>query len=196
MKKLFVIGGMGAGKTTVLQALEDQGLASIDLDAIGHEVLRWPRVRDDLVRAFGSEILGDDGQIDRRALAAKAFQNPTATRKLNHLTLPRIEDAYRDRIDTFEAAGVPAVAVEYSAFKNREGSLANDADEIIAVLAPVEQRVARAVAKGFDEADVRRRIASQITDEDRSRAADVVFVNDGAPRELYDAVTQWWKEHA
>ncbi|MFR1166165.1 MAG: dephospho-CoA kinase [Adlercreutzia equolifaciens] len=85
----------------------------------------------------------------RSALAAKAFATPAATRKLNTITMPRIEERYTDLIDGFEAEGKPAVVVEYSVFRNRQQSLAYGADVVMAVLAPLETRIERAVASGF-----------------------------------------------
>ncbi len=194
MKQLFIIGGMGAGKSSATKALVDQGLAHIDLDKVGHDVLTWDIVRGELVDAFGDDILGDDGQIVRSRLAEKAFQNPAETRKLNRITMPRIEESFMDRIDELEASGTEAVVVEFSVFKNRV-SLANSADVVIAILAPMDARIERAVASGFDEEDVRRRIARQITDADRVEAADVVFNNDSTKEALYNDVTAWWKEY-
>ncbi len=195
MKQLFIIGGMGAGKSSATKALVDQGLAHIDLDKVGHDVLTWDIVRGELVDAFGDDILGDDGQIVRSRLAEKAFQNPAETRKLNRITMPRIEESFMDRIDELEASGTEAVVVEFSVFKNRV-SLANSADVVIAILAPMDARIERAVASGFDEEDVRRRIARQITDADRVEAADVVFNNDSTKEALYSDVKAWWKEYS
>ena len=143
---------------------------------------------------FGADIMDGD-EVNRKALAHKAFVSPAETRKLNRITVPRIEDAYRDKVAELEAAGHPAVVVEHSVFKNRTSSLAYDADVVIAVLAPLDVRIERAVASGFDEADVRRRIARQITDADRIEAADVVFNNDGTPEELHNQVIAWWGEY-
>ena len=127
-------------------------------------MLLWDTVKAELTDTFGADILGEDGEIDRRALAAKAFVNPAETRKLNRITLPRIEEAFTDRIAELEQEGHKAVVVEYSVFKNRQTSLAYDADVVMAVLAPIDMRIERAVKSGWDEADVRRRIAQQITD--------------------------------
>lgn len=196
MKKLFIIGGMGAGKSTARQALVDQGLAFVDLDQVGHDILTWDTVKSGLVDAFGADILDFDGEIDRAALAGKAFVNPAATRKLNHVTMPRIEEAYTDRIAELEGEGCEAVVVECSVFKNRMTSLAYSADVVIAILAPLDLRIARAVGSGWDEQDVRRRIARQITDADRIEAADVVFSNDGTPEELQNQVIAWWKDYS
>ena len=195
MEKIFVIGGMGAGKSTARKALVDQGLEYIDLDKIGHEIHHWEVVKEDVVATFGADVLDADGEIDRRALARKAFVSPAETRKLNRITQPRIEDAFTTRLDELEAAGCPAVVVEYSVFRSRQMSLAYLADIVIAVLAPLELRIERAVASGFEEADVRRRIAQQITDAERIEQADVVFNNDGTKEELYNKVVTWWNDY-
>ena len=195
MEKIFVIGGMGAGKSTARKALVDQGLEYIDLDVIGQEILHWEIVKEDVSATFGEDVLDPDGEINRKALARKAFVSPAETRKLNRITQPRIEDAFTTKLDELEAAGCPAVVVEYSVFKSRQMSLAYLADIVIAVLAPLEVRIERAVASGFDEADVRRRIAQQITDAERIEQADVVFNNDGTKEELYNKVVNWWNEY-
>ena len=98
------------------------------------------------------------------------------------------------RLEELEASGCEAVVVEHSVFKSRSMSMADLADIIIAVLAPLEVRIERAVASGFDEKDVRRRIAQQITDAERIERADVVFNNDGTKEELYNKVVSWWHD--
>ena len=195
MKKLFIIGGMGAGKSTARKALVDEGLPFIDLDKVGHDVLMWDTVKEELVETFGEDILDKDGEVIRPALAKKAFVSPAETRKLNRITMPRIEDAYTDRLAELEREGHEAVVVEYSVFKSRASSLSYSADVGMAVLAPLDLRIERAVASGFEESDVRRRIAQQITDADRIEAADVVFNNDGTPDELRNQVLLWWQEY-
>lgn len=195
MKKLFIIGGMGAGKSTARKALVDEGLPFIDLDVVGHEVLKWDIVKEELREAFGDEVFGEDGEVVRRALAAKAFVSPYDTRTLNRITLPRIEDAYTQIVDKLEQEGHEAVVVEYSVFENREIGFMNNADVVIAILAKLDTRIERAVAAGWDEDDVRRRIARQITDAARIDEADVVFNNDGTPEELRNQVTLWWHDY-
>ena len=196
MKKLFIIGGMGSGKSTARKVLAEQGVPFIDLDKVGHDVLEWDTVKDDLVEAFGADILGPDGRVVRSKVAAKAFTTPAETRKLNRISMPRIEESFTDQLDELEREGNKAVVVEYSVFKNRQTSLAYDADVVMAVLAPIDLRIERAVKSGWDEADVRRRIAQQITDADRIEAADVVFNNDGTPEEMRNKVLAWWGEYS
>ena len=91
MKKIVVIGGMGAGKSTAAHAIADQGIPLIDLDKVGHQVLAWDVVKEDLREAFGDEVFDAAGEVDRKALAARAFLSEHETHKLNNITMPRIE---------------------------------------------------------------------------------------------------------
>lgn len=195
MKTILVIGGMGAGKSTARKALVDQGLEYLDLDKLGHDVLTWEAVKDDLYETFGSDIFNEDDEIDRAALARKAFATPAETRKLNRITQPRIEELFTEKLDELRAKGCQVVVVEYSVFKDRASSMAYAADVVLAVVAPIELRIKRAVQAGFTEEDVRHRIAKQITDADRIEQADVVFINDSTKEELYDKVVQWWNDY-
>lgn len=194
IKTLFIIGGMGAGKSTATKALVSQGLPVIDLDKIGHDVLKWETVKWELVDAFGDGILDENAEVVRSRVAELAFVTPADTRKLNRITMPRIEQAYYEALSDLEAQGHKACVVEYSVFKRRDASLAAFADVVIAILAPVEVRIARAVASGWDEVDVRRRIARQITDAQRIDQADVVFNNNSSKEELENQVLLWWAE--
>ncbi len=195
IKKIFIIGGMGAGKSTATKALASRGLPIIDLDEIGHEVLKWDTVKEEMVAAFGEDILGEDGEIVRSKLADKAFANPDSTRKLNRISMPRIEEAYYDELYRLEKMGHRACLVEHSVFKRRDASLAYSADVVIAIIAPIDVRIKRAVASGWKEDDVRRRIAQQITDADRIEAADIVFNNEGTKEELTNEVIAWWNKY-
>ena len=194
MKKIVVIGGMGAGKSTAAHAIADQGIPLIDLDKVGHQVLAWDVVKEDLREAFGDEVFDAAGEVDRKALAARAFLSEHETHKLNNITMPRIEEVYQDTLAALEKDN-DYVVVEYSVFKGRESSLAYSADVIIAITAPLEMRVARAVSAGWEEEDVRSRIARQITDASRIDAADYVFSNDSTPEALREKVLTWWAEY-
>ena len=193
MKHIFVIGGMGAGKSSVTRLLAAQGLPPLDLDELGHSVLSWDVVKRELKEAFGEDVLTEGDEVNRHALATHAFSSEKDTQTLNRITQPRIVQALCETLAHLESEGNTAAVIESSSFTGQP-SLRALADCIIAVGAPLELRVQRAVAAGWREEDVRARIAHQLTDEQRARFADVIFVNDGSFEQLSDKVTRWWNK--
>ena len=191
MKNILIIGGMGAGKSSVTSALASQGLPVVDLDRLGHVVLTWDFVKKELRDAYGAGVFTAEGEVDRAALAAVAFATKEGTETLNRITQPRIDQALHNELARLAAEGRTAAVIESSSFTG-QAPLVALADYIVVVTAPEELRVARAVAAGWSEADVRARMARQLTDEQRLRFATVSFVNDGAPEQLYEQVISWW----
>ena len=190
MKNILIIGGMGAGKSSVTSALASQGLPVVDLDRLGHVVLTWDFVKKELRDAYGAGVFTAEGEVDRAALAAVAFATKEGTETLNRITQPRIDQALHNELARLAAEGRTAAVIESSSFTG-QAPLVALADYIVVVTAPEELRVARAVAAGWSEADVRARMARQLTDEQRLRFATVSFVNDGTPEQLYDQVVSW-----
>ena len=191
MKNILIIGGMGAGKSSATRALASQGLPVVDLDQLGHVVLTWDFVKKELRDEYGAGVFTTEGEVDRVALAAVAFATNEGTETLNRITQPRIDQALHDELARLAAEGHAAAVIESSSFTG-QAPLVALADYIVVVTAPEELRVARAVAAGWREADVRARMARQLTDEERLRYATVAFVNDGTPEQLYDQVVSWW----
>ena len=191
MKNILIIGGMGAGKSSVTSALASQGLPVVDLDRLGHVVLTWDFVKKELRDAYGAGVFTAEGEVDRAALAAVAFATKEGTETLNRITQPRIDQALHNELARLAAEGRTAAVIESSSFTG-QAPLVALAAYIVVVTAPEELRVARAVAAGWSEADVRARMARQLTDEQRLRFATVSFVNDGTPEQLYDQVVSWW----
>ena len=181
MKIIVIIGGIGSGKSTVSKGFTRHGAAFMDLDQVGHDVLLRPDVIVDMVAAFGTDILDADGAVVRSALAAKAFATPQATAQLNEISHPRLIADAKERLAAFAAEGRPACVVEISPYDGPQGSFGvftDMADATVAVVAPIELRVKRAVARGMDVADVRARMARQVSDEQRREWADYVIDND------------------
>ena len=191
MKNILIIGGMGAGKSSATRALANQGLPVVDLDQLGHVVLTWDFVKKELRDAYGAGVFTAEVEVDRAALAAVAFATNEGTETLNRITQPRIDQALHNELARLAAEGHAAAVIESSSFTG-QAPLVALVDYIVAVTAPEELRVARAVAAGWNEADVRARMARQLTDEQRLRFATVSFANDGTPEQLYDQVVSWW----
>lgn len=195
MKTIVVIGGIGSGKSSVSRGFVRRGAAFIDLDEVGHDILTHTEVIDDLVEAFGEDICDADGAIIRSALAAKAFETPEQTAVLNGITHPRLIAEALERLHTFEAEGRLATVIEISPYDGPDGSFGvftKAADAVVAVVAPPEVRIARAVVKGFPEADVRNRIARQASDYQRRTWSDYVIENDSTLEALDVEIGAVW----
>ena len=191
MKNILVIGGMGAGKSSVTQTLAAQGLPVVDLDALGHDALLHATVKCHLKQAFGEDVLNVSGEIDRRALARAAFSSAAATEKLNSITQPCIIDMLRTTLEQLACEGHEMAVVESSSFTGQP-ELVNLAHCIVFVEAPEAQRIERLCAAGWQENDARVRMAQQLSDEEFARYAHVVFENTGAPEQLREQVVTWF----
>lgn len=184
MKIIGLTGGIGSGKTSVADLLRSHGLPVIDADQLARDVVEpgQPALAE-LADAFGADILHADGTLNRGELAARAFASEDATQRLNDITHPRIMALRDELIDDARDDGEPAVIYDMPLLV--EKGQHEDMDLVVVVHVDVEKRIERLVnGRGLDEADVRRRIAAQATDEERLAVADVVIDNNGLREEL------------
>ncbi|WP_448852502.1 dephospho-CoA kinase [Corynebacterium sp. 335C] len=190
MLKVGLTGGMGSGKSSVARMLAERGAVVIDADRVARDVVEpgQPALAE-LAAEFGDDVINAGGTLDRAALAAKAFADEESTAKLNAITHPRIRAR---TLELFEAAPDDAMVV-YDMPLLLETGQHKDCDLVMVVEAPVDTRVARLVeSRGVDEADARRRIAAQATDEDRRKVANIVVDNSGDEAALKQQVDKIW----
>lgn len=180
MKTVFIIGGIGSGKSTVSHLFAEAGFPVLDLDKVGHAILYIDEAIEALTEAFGADIMGEDAAIDRKKLAGKAFVSPEETARLNSVLAPYILAEMRLWLSAREKEGCPVALVEVSAYDGPQGDYGQETDYLIAVLAPEDVRIQRALERGFTEDDVRHRIARQATDEQRREWANFVIENEGS----------------
>jgi dephospho-CoA kinase len=188
---LGLTGGIGSGKSTVSSLLAARGAVIVDADAIVRE-LQAPGspLLDRLAEEFGAGIIAEGGSLDRAALAAVAFTDDDALKRLNAIVHPAVGAEMARRVDA-ERDGDRVVVLDIPllAENPREGLCG-----IIVVDVPVEVAVARLVEhRGFSEADARARIASQIDREKRLAIADVVVDNSGDLVSLERQVEDVWQ---
>jgi dephospho-CoA kinase len=188
-------GGIGTGKSVAAAALRELGATIIDADKVGHEVyLPGTPCWQDLVDHFGREILDPEGSIDRKKLGARVFSDGAALERLNGLVHPRIAAEIARRILELRAEG-SAVPIVVEAAVLIEAGWQSLVDEIWVVTTSREHALARVTAsRGLSRAEVERRIASQISDAQRTREAAAVIVNDGTPAELRSTIERLWHE--
>ena len=170
MKIIGLTGGIGSGKTSVADLLRSHGLPVIDADQLARDVVEpgQPALAE-LADAFGADILHADGTLNRGELAARAFASEDATQRLNDITHPRIMALRDELIDDARDDGEPAVIYDMP---------------LLVATGQHEDMDLVVNGRGLDEADVRRRIAAQATDEERLAVADVVIDNNGLREKL------------
>lgn len=175
MKIIGITGPTGAGKTTALNVLTALGAEVLDADQVYHRLLDTDAdLRTRLVRAFGPDILDEAGKVDRRRLSAAVY--PDRLEELNELTHPVIVDELFRRAQLAQRADRPAVAIDAIALV--ESGIAARCDVVVAVLAPLEVRIRRIMARdNIDEAYARRRALAQKGEDFFRSHADYVLEN-------------------
>jgi dephospho-CoA kinase len=174
-------GGIGAGKSTALGALERLGAACLSTDRVVHELYESPEVRDAVGDRFGSGVLSDGG-VDRGALARAAFATQESRHWLEQLLWPRVGErmvAWRQDLNEVQPPPRAAVVEVPLLF---ESGLDHGFDATIAVIAPEEIREQRASGRGHEA--LSERASRQLTQREKSQRATYTVVNDGTESEL------------
>lgn len=194
MKVIGLTGGIGSGKSTVSRILSELGAVVLDADKVGHEAYQpgtetWKEV----VAAFGREIVAPDESIDRKKLGAIVFGDPAALERLNGITHPRMYDMMADRIEEYRQQGAGVVVLEAAILL--EAGWTPLVDEVWVTVAS-EPTVVRRVKERTDlpEEQIRSRIRSQLSNEERKKQASVVISNDGSLDELRAKVAELWEK--
>lgn len=185
MLRAGLTGGMACGKSTVAKTFSSLGAYVLQADALAHELYRpGGPVYLELVKRFGPEIVQTDGTIDRRRLAALAFDGGRVE-ELNRIVHPAVFQREEQWMAEIAAADPHAVALVEAALIFEAGAAARF-DKIIVVSCRPEQKIARlALRLGIDEAaagaELERRTKAQLSDEEKARRADYVIDNSGPP---------------
>jgi len=185
-------GGIACGKSEVTAMLAAKGAAVINADLIGHEVYR--RGTDEylqIVAAFGTDVIGQDGEIDRRRLGAKVFDDPAARERLQAIVWPAMRRMMEERLAEFERQGVQIAALEAAVLI--EADWLPLVDEVWVVEASPDVARQRLMAyKGLSSSEAQARLDAQISSEERGRHADVVIDNGGSLEETRRQVDRLW----
>ena len=144
-----------------------------------------------LAERFGREVLGPDGELDRRKLASIVFADPAALSDLEAIVHPEVRRMFADGIQ--ENLDGQRVVVLVNPLLIEMGTH-RDCDIVVVVSASIDTQIARSVARGMDESDVRARIAAQLPLAERAQAADVLIDNEGTLDELEDEVDVLWHQ--
>lgn len=181
-------GGIGAGKSEALSALEELGAATLSTDAVVHELLTTDELRDALVDRLGPEI-APGGSVDRSKVAELAFADPDHRGWLEGLLWPRVGErvlAWREEIDAAEPRPSAAIVEVPLLF---EAGMDQAFDKTLVVVADEEVRRERAEARGHAALD--SRTGRQLSQTEKSQRADFVVRNDGSLEELREWLSRF-----
>ena len=183
MRVLGLTGNIGSGKSTVARLLAARGVPVVDADQIAREVVQPGRPAHREIAERFPGVIGPDGALDRKALAALVFNDSREREALNQITHPRIAEEVSARLGALASAGRPLAV--YEAALIVENGLHRGLDGLIVVTAPEEAQIARLKARdGMSEAEARARIAAQLPAADKLRHATYVIDNQGSEADL------------
>jgi dephospho-CoA kinase len=181
-------GGIGAGKSEALKALEQLGAATLSTDAVVHELLATPELRDALVERLGPEV-APNGEVDRAKVAELAFGDPEHRGWLEGLLWPRVGErvvSWRAEVDGADPPPRAAVVEVPLLF---EANMEDAFDHTVAVVAEEDVREQRARARGH--AALASRTGRQLSQTEKSQRADFVVRNDGSLEELKEWLSRF-----
>jgi dephospho-CoA kinase len=175
-------GGIGAGKSEALAALERLGAATISTDQVVHDLYEQPDVRDAVVARWGPEV-APGGKVDRSAIARVAFATPEDRAWLEQLLWPLVGRRVAEWRAT--AAGVALVVETPLLF---EAGLEGNYDATIAIVADEKVRTERAAARGHASLD--ERTARQLSQDEKARRATYAVENSGTLEQLEQELSE------
>jgi dephospho-CoA kinase len=190
--RVGLTGGVASGKSTVSAILAELGAVVIDADKLAREVVeRGTPGLDQVVAAFGPEILTAEGDMDRARVGALVFNDEAKRRTLEGIVHPLVFERYAE----LEASAPEDGIVVHDIPLLAESGRAEGFDAVIVVEAPAAVQVERMLRdRGWTREDAESRIAAQATPEQRRAIATHLIDNTGTPEDLRHRVTEVFEE--
>lgn len=188
MKWVGLTGGIGSGKSTVSNMLRGLGFDVVNADTIANELLEKGNICfSPVLQAFGRDILGEDGEIDRSKLAEKVFQNKSKLQELESIVHPEVQRQVKALRKSLDEQG--KVVAFYDVPLLFEKNLKDQFDLVLLVTCTESQQVERVMSRnGFTEKQVRDRMQHQMPLSEKERMSDVVIDNSGSATDLPDKI--------
>jgi len=173
-------GGIATGKSTVSELLRQLGCEIIDADRLARDVVEpeqpaWKQI----VADFGRGVVNADGTLDRKKLGAIVFADPDRRKRLEAITHPSIRARFQTRLDELAAQGFAGIVVFDAPVMIESGGYRN-MDRLVVVVTDEATQASRLRTRdGTDDAEGRRKVASQMPLAEKAKLADYVIDNSG-----------------
>jgi phosphopantetheine adenylyltransferase/dephospho-CoA kinase len=186
-------GGIASGKSVVSAMLAEHGAHILDADKVGHEAYApGSACYNDVISAFGDDIVAPDREIDRRSLGSKVFGDPAQRRKLEGIVWPWMRETMKQRLDDLRAQNVPVVVLEAAVLI--EAGWQPLVDRVWLVTANRDIARERIISRnGLEAAQAEARIDAQLTNEERAQHADLIIENNRSLDDLRARVDDAWR---
>ena len=194
MFKIGLTGGIASGKSTVLTYFKDKGIPYIDADIVAREVVEpGTKGLEAIVDAFGTNVLHDDGTLNREALGAIVFHNEEKRQQLNDCLKEHIRNRIMELTAHYESNHITVLIYDIPLLI--EGEWYTMMDEVWLVYVNEPTQIERLMSRnGFSKEDALARIKSQMRLEDKRSFADVIIDNNGTPQALTAQLDTIWSE--
>lgn len=177
MLKVGITGGIGSGKTTVCNILNNLGVPIFNSDMVGRHLLNNDDyLKNDIKKSFDRDMYTSTGALDRIRMAALVFNNPDELKKLNALVHPRVKAEFDNWCKKNEkrpyVVKEAAILFETGQYKKM--------DKMVTVFCPKEERIRRIMKRDdTSKEQIEKRMIHQISDNERNALADYILMNDG-----------------
>lgn len=180
MKIIGLTGGAGMGKSTAAEILRTRAVPVVDADELARQLVQpGDPALAEIQDAFGQNIIAPDGRLRRDELARIVFAGPAAREKLEAILHPRIRAAWLAQVETWRGENHPlAVVVIPLLFETKAETFF---DKIICVACSAASQHQRLLARGWNEEQIRQRLAAQWPVATKIARADFVVWTEGSP---------------
>jgi dephospho-CoA kinase len=180
MLRVALTGGMATGKSYVLERFRERGVPCLDADVLAHGITAaGTEATHAIAERFGRGVIGTDGAVDRHALGAIVFRDPSERQALEAIVHPAVYRSILAGLRAFEQMEDPPLAVVDVPLLFETGHEREFA-RVIVTACPVDLQVERLVRRGLSESEARRRISAQWPTEKKAALADFVVRTDGS----------------
>jgi dephospho-CoA kinase len=175
---LGLVGGIGSGKSFVAGLFAELGAKVVEGDQAGHEALKQPEIKKQIIARWGEEIVNDHGEIDRRKLGTKVFADPKHLKELETIVFPWIKEKLKRELLTADQDPHSRLLILDAAVM-MEAGWSEICDAIIFVDAPKEVRQQRIAARGWSPEELEKRERSQLPLVEKKTRSQAVVENAG-----------------
>jgi len=176
MRIIGLTGNIASGKSKISEYLKTKGYKIIDADLIGKTILEEDTIKNKLVRYFGTEILSEDGSINRKKLGSIVFSSKKNLEKLNRVTLPILSKKIRKKINEYKRKKIKIVVLDAAILI--EAKWNRIVDEVWVVYTNPEIQLDRLMKReNYTIDEAKNRIFAQMDINEKLKYADVIINN-------------------